>query len=480
MVSAGTSHTSSKTEPQGIHSIPVKFPANMFRQISAKTQENIQNYEPLYSNRRSHNKVHHLQNRRAEPKSRATTAKTETNEGENEPDPDVGLGAGASAAMAEAIRAKTTRERSIRKFIEEAIVDCFIDICPYTFELKSEDGDIIDCIDIYKQPSLDHPSLKNHIIQLAPSYNPNMEEIQTSEQPLRSVTSQVWQKSGSCPKGTIPVVRRTHNDDELLSNSRKKSPLTVHQRNHSKAILLTEGYNYAGVKADIKVWNPHVESDDEYSTSRISLRSGPWYDFESVEAGWAVNPGVYGDRQTRLFAYWTVDASKKTGCFDLTCPGFVQTSHEIALGAAIYPISVFQGLPYQITLFIFKDPNTNNLWVQYGERTNIGYWPPKLFTTLTYGAECAEWGGDVYSSKLEQVPHTETQMGNGNFPDYIDGNSGYMKRMRILDISLNLKFPEWVGTYADEYWCYQSQYVSDYVVDPEFYFGGPRRNEMCP
>ncbi|XP_040954976.1 uncharacterized protein [Gossypium hirsutum] len=297
--------------------------------------------------------------------------------------------------------------------------------------IQSEDGDIIDCIDIYKQPSLDHPSLKNHIIQLAPSYNPNMEEIQTSEQPLRSVTSQVWQKSGSCPKGTIPVVRRTHNDDELLSNSRKKSPLTVHQRNHSKAILLTEGYNYAGVKADIKVWNPHVESDDEYSTSRISLRSGPWYDFESVEAGWAVNPGVYGDRQTRLFAYWT-------------------------------------------------DPNTNNLWVQYGERTNIGYWPPKLFTTLTYGAECAEWGGDVYSSKLEQVPHTETQMGNGNFPDYIDGNSGYMKRMRILDISLNLKFPEWVGTYADEYWCYQSQYVSDYVVDPEFYFGGPGRNEMCP
>ncbi|XP_016720419.1 uncharacterized protein [Gossypium hirsutum] len=346
--------------------------------------------------------------------------------------------------------------------------------------IQSEDGDIIDCIDIYKQPSLDHPSLKNHIIQLAPSYNPNMEEIQTSEQPLRSVTSQVWQKSGSCPKGTIPVVRRTHNDDELLSNSRKKSPLTVHQRNHSKAILLTEGYNYAGVKADIKVWNPHVESDDEYSTSRISLRSGPWYDFESVEAGWAVNPGVYGDRQTRLFAYWTVDASKKTGCFDLTCPGFVQTSHEIALGAAIYPISVFRGLPYQITLFIFKDPNTNNLWVQYGERTNIGYWPPKLFTTLTYGAECAEWGGDVYSSKLEQVPHTETQMGNGNFPDYIDGNSGYMKRMRILDISLNLKFPEWVGTYADEYWCYQSQYVSDYVVDPEFYFGGPGRNEMCP
>lgn len=32
--------------------------------------------------------------------------------------------------------------------------------------LKSEDGDIIDCIDIYKQPAFDHPSLKDHKIQV--------------------------------------------------------------------------------------------------------------------------------------------------------------------------------------------------------------------------------------------------------------------------------------------------------------------------
>lgn len=32
--------------------------------------------------------------------------------------------------------------------------------------LKSEDGDIIDCIDIYKQPAFDHPSLRHHKIQV--------------------------------------------------------------------------------------------------------------------------------------------------------------------------------------------------------------------------------------------------------------------------------------------------------------------------
>lgn len=48
------------------------------------------------------------------------------------------------------------------------------------------------------------------------------------------------------------------------------------------------------------------------------------------------------------------DASKKTGCFDLTCAGFVQISKEIALGAAIYPISIPGGLSYKITIYIYK------------------------------------------------------------------------------------------------------------------------------
>jgi len=31
-----------------------------------------------------------------------------------------------------------------------------------------------------------------------------------------------------------------------------------------------------------------VENDDEYSTSRIALKNGPYYDYESIEAGWVV------------------------------------------------------------------------------------------------------------------------------------------------------------------------------------------------
>ncbi|KAM0944721.1 putative neprosin activation peptide [Dioscorea sansibarensis] len=37
---------------------------------------------------------------------------------------------------------------------------------PAVKSIKSEDGDIIDCVDIYKQPAFDHPLLKNHKIKV--------------------------------------------------------------------------------------------------------------------------------------------------------------------------------------------------------------------------------------------------------------------------------------------------------------------------
>ncbi|XP_031374020.1 uncharacterized protein LOC116188672 [Punica granatum] len=390
--------------------------------------------------------------------------------------------------------------------------------------VQSEDGDTIDCIDIYKQPAFGHPALRNHTIQMAPSEDPSVETTSTTESPKSSAPSggQLWWRSGSCPRGTIPVRRNKRKDGAKTTSFRKKPPMSsprhstvpvdddnkipnLQQINHSMAILFTAGYNYNGAKGDIRVWNPYVEFDDEWSLSQIALQNGPYNDFESVESGWAVNPGLYGDRQTRFFVYWTiwsefglyetttcfvqVDASKTTGCFDLTCPGFVQTNHEIALGAAIYPISTPDGLPYQITIYIFKVRNTeqmksdlitSNLWVQYGDGINIGYWPAELFTTLTLTVETVQWGGEVYSSRVGVTPHTATQMGSGEFPDYVWDVSGWVKKMRIRDNSLILKVPEWAGTYTDEYRCYDVRYVTDYVEDPEFYYGGPGRGPLCP
>ncbi|KAM0944723.1 putative neprosin [Dioscorea sansibarensis] len=127
--------------------------------------------------------------------------------------------------------------------------------------------------------------------------------------------------------------------------------------------LITSGYSYIGAKANINIWNPRVEADDEYTTGQMWLRNGPYNDSDSIELGWMhdcrylflqVNPSVYGDRRTRLFIYWTVDSGKTLGCFDLLCPGFVQLSSEIALGAPIEPMSTTRGPQYQIPVEVIK------------------------------------------------------------------------------------------------------------------------------
>ncbi|KAK9122191.1 hypothetical protein Syun_019808 [Stephania yunnanensis] len=76
-------------------------------------------------------------------------------------------------------------------------------------------------------------------------------------------------------------------------------------------------YNYIGASGHINLWNRRVKADDEFSTAQIWLMNCPLESFDSVEAG-----GID-------------DASQRTWCFNLVCAGFVQTSHEVAIGAAM-------------------------------------------------------------------------------------------------------------------------------------------------
>lgn len=55
------------------------------------------------------------------------------------------------------------------------------------------------------------------------------------------------------------------------------------------AVLITTGYSYIGAQGDINIWNPRVESPDEFTTAQIWLKGGPGDAFESVESGWVVS-----------------------------------------------------------------------------------------------------------------------------------------------------------------------------------------------
>ncbi|KAI9107061.1 hypothetical protein K1719_022589 [Acacia pycnantha] len=268
--------------------------------------------------------------------------------------------------------------------------------------IQSDAGDIIDCVDIYKQPAFDHPTLKNNKIQMAPSFVPRSQDSNAKNDEsvsAKPVISQVWHRNGTCPDGTIP---HSQNSKENLlrahslhrfgtkpslhfTNSSLKpnvNKLTLPNfANRSAALLATLGYNYIGAQAAVNVWNPRVDLPDDFTTSQMWLKSGNGDVFESVEAGWVVNPKLYGDKATRLFAYWTRDSYKSTGCFDLICTGFVQTGTQVALGAATEPVLYIFGPRYIVKIGIFLDPSTSNWWLKVVDNIPIGYWPPSLFKT---------------------------------------------------------------------------------------------------
>lgn len=54
-------------------------------------------------------------------------------------------------------------------------------------------------------------------------------------------------------------------------------------------MLLTQGYSYNGAHANINVWNPNVDADDEYTSAQIWLANGPYNNQDSLQTGWTVS-----------------------------------------------------------------------------------------------------------------------------------------------------------------------------------------------
>ncbi|PWA33746.1 hypothetical protein CTI12_AA624730 [Artemisia annua] len=371
--------------------------------------------------------------------------------------------------------------------------------------IESPDGDIIDCVQISHQPAFDHPFLKNHTIQMKPSYYPyliNDEKIKVStmtktlkdvSSSRQEVISQLWHSNGKCAKGTIPI-RRTKKEDILRASSvkrygKKKSfssvalpssidPDHIDPNGHQHAIAYTKGQFY-GAKATTNVWNPNIQQSNEFSLSQIWILGGSFAsDLNSIEAGWQVSPDLYGDNNTRLFTYWTSDAYQATGCYNLLCSGFIQINNEIAMGGSISPISQFHGSQYDITILIWKDPGDGNWWMQFGNGKVLGYWPSTLFSYLRESASLIEWGGEVVNTASDGQ-HTTTQMGSGQFPQEGFSKASYFRNIEIVDDSNNLRDPKDMNTFTEQPNCYDIQTGNNGNWGNHFYYGGPGRNQNC-
>ncbi|KAF8095688.1 hypothetical protein N665_0326s0030 [Sinapis alba] len=367
--------------------------------------------------------------------------------------------------------------------------------------IKSEDGDIIDCVDLYKQPAFDHPALRNHKIQMKPSVELGTKETNSpTYSSSKPVASQIWTKSGQCPVGTIPIRRVSREDISRASSPSRfgRKPPHIYNtldksdrhktysnstrpKNRSEAIFFVVGSNYLGAQSNINVWNPPGVEKSDYSSAQMWLLAGDQLEMsEIIEAGWMVNPHVFGDNLTRFFAYWTKDAYRKTGCINLLCSGFVQTSKQIALGAAIDPVSSRGHEQYYVTVKIYQDLESKNWWLSTHDNV-YGYWPSAIFKHLSQGATAVQWGGEVYSLNVRRTPHTKTPMGSGDSPTQLWGKACYHTYIRIKDASMEPKYPMPLAEFSDENQCYTTiLHKETNVSEPYLYFGGSGQSPFCP
>ncbi|XP_030936705.1 uncharacterized protein LOC115961961 [Quercus lobata] len=357
---------------------------------------------------------------------------------------------------------------------------------PALKSIKSPDGDIIDCVHIKNQPAFDHPWLKNHTIQMRPGSHPkglSFDESNNVSSNSKPEITQLWHLNGRCPGGTIRI-RRTKEEDLLRVSSaanygRKKHYTTLNVDEgdlHEYALVYERGDKYYGAQATMNVWNPQTQIRNEFTLSQFWITGGGFGNINTIEAGMMVNPVLYGDNKTRIFTFWTTDSYKKTGCYNLLCPGFVQVDNQIALGACLSHISIYGGNQYELNFNVWKDDKDGNWWLQLRGTSNyqLGYWPSSLFTILSDSASEIQWGGEVINTH-QDGKHTTTQMGSGHFPEEGFGKASYFKFLKVNDGTKALRDPKDTGIIITQPNCYDILNSGS-----SFYYGGPGRDPKCP
>jgi len=385
-------------------------------------------------------------------------------------------------AAAAAAPATAERQREVQNLLKRLNK-------PPLATIESPDGDIIDCVHISKQPAFDHPLLKNHTIQMQPSYYPG--GLSHDSHPI----TQTWHQNGKCPENTIPI-RRTKEEDVLRASSiwryGKKRPGSIpniNSMNGSATPSVTSGHQYGvasspvgkgyGTKASFNLWRPTIAGANDFSLTQTWIVAGSYSsnDLNTIEAGWQVYPSMYADNNPRLFIYWTSDAYQHTGCYNLGCSGFVQTNNQITIGGTLSPVSTYGGTQYDFDILVFKDQKSGNWYLQVGS-TLVGYWPSSIFSHLSDSASTIQWGGEIYSGDAGQ---TSTQMGSGHFPKEGFGKASHIKNIEVVDSSNTLNPASGdLQLIAGKPNCYNVQNGnSGSGFGTYIYYGGPGKNANC-
>ncbi|KAL0823242.1 hypothetical protein Bca101_046919 [Brassica carinata] len=141
---------------------------------------------------------------------------------------------------------------------------------------------IYDCVDIYKQPSLTHPLLQNHKIQMEPSFIISKQKDQTK-------TKSESKKFIDCPNGTVPILKNTK---EFVTNAQYWA-----NKHFNSFTIDSHGTHFAGVRASqdqgpyhgVEAWMSVHElniSVDQTSYTNIYVASAVSDKVNFIQTGW--------------------------------------------------------------------------------------------------------------------------------------------------------------------------------------------------
>lgn len=277
----------------------------------------------------------------------------------------------------------------------------------------------------------------------------------------------------SCPDGTVPMQRlsldrlmkfRTLRDFMAKEPSASGSSIAP---DWNPTHFHAYGYQYVnnyGANSWLNLWNP----SGDFTLSQMWIQSRQASPLQSLEAGWVHYPDKFGSNAV-LFIYYTPNGYS-SGCWDLDCSAFVQTSNAFALGAPWNNYSTFGGTQWG---FGEQWQYYQGNWWLFIQGTAIGYYPGSVYDNgeLTFGnASYTAFGGETDTKSSVYPP-----MGSG---DWASGGFGYAAFQNTV-FYIDQNYNTWWSSLGTANEC-PSGYSFDYHDSSEgsswgtyFYFGGP-------
>lgn len=352
-----------------------------------------------------------------------------------------------------------------------------------------EAGQVWDCIPIEQQPSLRGSQVGVATPTDLPTSEQEVQELETrghliEPQDCPGQTDRLGNEM-SCPSGTIPMRRVTLSEMARFRTLRdffQKAPDGgQHPRLSGARARLAESHKYAhasqfvkniGGESRVNIWQPAINTGATqiFSLSQHWYSGGSGSSLQTVECGWQVYPGKYGNANANLFIYWTADNYNKTGCYNLDCSAFVQTNPRWRLGGHLRPVSTTGGEQREIP-FSFR-LSKGNWWLYLQDEVAIdavGYYPTSLFRggQLATNATDIDYGGETYGTT------SWSPMGSGAFAKEGYRKAAYQTNIRYYPPGSNNSKEASLTASQTSPSCYTIDVSNSTSRKEHFYFGGP-------